>query len=58
MIYDKLFYFERVLLEEMELILVGDIFYCYVVLSFDEYDEIDEMLNKREKVMKLFIKIG
>lgn len=57
MIYDKLFRFGVVLLEEMELILVVDIFYCYVVLSFDEYDEINEMLNRGDKVMKLFIKI-
>lgn len=37
---------------------MSDIFYCHAVLSFDEYDEIDGMSNRRDKAMKLFTKIG
>lgn len=42
----------------MEPISMSDIFYCHAVLSFDEYDEIDGMSNRRDKAMKLFTKIG
>lgn len=42
----------------MEPTSMSDIFYCHAVLSFDEYDEIDGMSNRRDKAMKLFTKIG
>lgn len=36
---------------------MSDILYCHAVLSFDEYEEIDGMSNRRDKAMKLFTKI-
>lgn len=58
MAHDKLVDYEELLLEEMEPTAMADILYCHAVLSSDEHDEIDEMSNRRDKAMKIIIKIG